>query len=428
MRIIHMLDSPSAWKSGIWYHRTHVPGNGLEARGHSTKQIAIGQEIPDEFMEYPNTVIFGRIYPEYTDPIDHMKKYKKQGTRVLYDIDDDYWAVDPTNPSRFVSNVFKDQYEGMMEECDAIITPSEILGKKIQKLKKNKKVFICHNSINFEHYKERPHERDMFEEERKKKIEYLNEAVKKLEIDEKLFPKFNDLFGKVLPKDNVLRIGYMGAASHWADLEIVVGVLEKLYEKYDFHFIIQGMVGEPLEAAIYYHNRLLDSNLQPEKNDYYKSSLAFYQKLKKLDITHIPFYPPELHPSVLSRADFDIGIAPLQDTEFNRGKSNIKFYEYASVGTVTLASDVEPYRSEVNYRAKNTFQDWYDKLEKLIVDEKYRKYLLKTQQDWVKEHRSIEKVAIDWELACQKPSKEGAPKVLNQDKSFLAKFKKKWQK
>lgn len=109
--------------------------------------------------------------------------------------------------------------------------------------------------------------------------------------------------------------------------------------------------------------------------------------------------------------DLDIGIAPLEDTEFNHGKSNIKFYEYASVGTCVLASDVEPYSEEVNYRAKNTFKDWYNKLEKLIVDKEFRLKTLKTQQEWVKKNRSTEAVGLPWELACQKP---GGGRVANQ--------------
>ena len=377
-RLLFVVDSPVAWKSGIWYHRIEIPSRGLNSRGHSTKQVAIGQTMPDEYMEYPNCVIMGRVYPEFANPVQLMKAYKKQGTRVIWDIDDDYWAVDPHNPSKFVSNVNKDQYEDLIRECDAVVTPSPVLAKKIKKLVKNKKVYICPNAIDFDDYKERPHEHDE------------------------------------------LLIGYMGAASHWKDLQIIVPVLEKLHEKYDFTFVIYGMTGEPLEAAMYGYQKMLNSGLQPEQTDYYNEALAFYDKLKNLKMVHIPFYPPEVHPSALSRADFDIGLAPLADSEFNRGKSNIKFYEYAAVGTAVLASDVEPYKQEVDYRAKNTFEDWYNKLEKLIVDENFRKDLAKKQQDWVKENRDVKKVAIDWEIACQK---EGGLPVLNQDKSLIGKIK-----
>ena len=369
MKILFMVESPDCWKSGIWFHRIETPSRALKKRGHGIKQIAIGNPVPQEFMDWPDTVVFGRIYNAAFDPIKLMRDYRKAGKRILYDMDDDFWQVTKDNPSVLVSNALKDQYEGMIREADAIITPSNILAKKFKKL--GKPVHICPNGINYGLYHERSHEH----------------------------------------KD--MMIGYMGAASHWKDLTIVIDALEELYRDYNFYFVIYGMVGEPMEAAMYSYGKTLGSGLQPEKNVYYKSALDFYSKLKKLKMIHIPFYPPELHPSVLARADFDIGIAPLENTEFNRGKSCIKFYEYAATGAVTLASDVEPYKSEVNYRAKNTKKDWYKKLKRLLDDDKFRKDLLEKQRKYVKETRNLDNLALDWELACQLPG--GLP-VLNQEK------------
>lgn len=374
-KIAFLVDTPTAWQSGIWFHRNETPSVGLRGRGHGVKQLVLTKDLPQDYLEFPDTVIFGRTYPPVSDAVKNMIEFKKAGKRVLYDIDDDFWAVSKDNPSVMVSNAFKDQYEGMMKECDAITTPSEVLGRKIQKLVK-KPVFICPNAIDYDVYYERPR------------------AYQGL-------------------PDNVVTIGYMGAASHWKDLSLIVDVLEALHKKYNFFFILYGLTGEPLEAAMYTYDRLNRGNFFPEKKAYFESALDFYSHLKKIRMIHIPFFPPEIHPSILSRADMDIGLAPLEDTEFNRGKSNIKFYEYAAVGTVTLASDVEPYKSEVNYRAKNNFKDWYEKLEKLIVDVEFRKKLLKEQQDWVKENRDIKKVALNWEIACQKP---GGLEVLNQQR------------
>jgi glycosyltransferase involved in cell wall biosynthesis len=369
MKILFMLDTPMAYQSGIWFHRNETPSTALSNRGHGIKQVAIGYTVPQQLMEWPDTVIFGRTYPAAYDPIKIMREYKKLGKRVLYDMDDDFWQVAKDNPSANVSNALKDQYEGMIREADAVITPSAILAKKFKKYF-NKPVFICPNGIDYTVYQERPREHQE------------------------------------------LIVGYMGAASHWKDLQLIGEVVEKLSEKYDFFFTIYGLTGEPLEAAVYSYQKILANNWQPEKNEYFKSALDFYAQLKRVKLLHIPFMPPELHPSVLSRADFDIGLAPLEDTEFNRGKSCIKYYEYASVGTVTLASDVEPYKSEATYRAKNTFKDWYNKLEKLIVDKEFRDKLLAEQQKWVKENRSVEAIGVAWELACQQP---GGLKVLNQE-------------
>jgi glycosyltransferase involved in cell wall biosynthesis len=368
MRIIFYLQELNEWKSGIWYHRQETPCRALAKRGHSTKQVVMGDRIPDEFMEFPNSVVMGRVYPDHTNPIKVMSDYRKQGKRVIYDIDDDYWTVDPDNPSKNVSNALKDQYEGLIREADALTTPSKVIAAKLKKLTK-KPIFFCPNGIDTDDYKERPHEHDR------------------------------------------LIIGYMGAASHWKDLSLIVEVLEKLRKKYDFIFVLYGMTGEPLEAAMYAYNRILSNGSLPEQNEYFKSALNFYDKLRTLEMYHVPFYPPELHPMSLSKADFDIGLAPLEDNEFNRGKSCIKFYEYATVGTATVASDVLPYKDEVDYRAKNTFKDWYNKIEKLIVDKKFREELAKKQQKWVLENRSLTQVGLAWEMALQK--QEGL-KVSNQ--------------
>ena len=366
-----MMESPTAFQSGIWLHRAETPCSALGKRGHAVKQVAIGVEVPKDLMEWPDVAIFGRAYPTQFDPIKIMRDYKKLGKRVIYDLDDDIWTVSKDNPSVLVSNALKDQYEGMIKEADAIITPSKVLAKKFKKHFK-KEVFICPNTASPELYTERPHQ-----------------------------------------NADTLKIGYMGAASHWKDLQLIGEVIAELSKKHDFLFTIYGLTGEPLQAAMYTYNKYVQYNLTPEKNNYLKEALKFYDGLKDTRFWHVPFMPPELHPHTLKMCDLDIGLAPLEDTEFNRGKSCIKFYEYARVGTVTLASDVLPYSDEVNYCAKNTFKDWYKKLEKLIVDEKFRLKILKEQQDWVSKHRSLENVGIMWEMALQRP---GGLKVLNQQK------------
>lgn len=374
MRITFILDNPTAWKSGIWFHRVQTPAWALDKRGHGIQQVALGKEIPKSILDNTDVAIFGRTYPPQVNPVEAMVAFKKAGARVLYDMDDDFWQVAKDNPSVLISNASKDQYEALIKEADAIITPSKALAKKFKKLIGGKEVFIAPNGIC-----------DLYK------------------------PRKKELDGLV--------IGYMGAASHWKDLQLIGEVLTELHKKHDFLFTIYGITGEPLEAAMYYYNRSIRQGLEPEKNDYMREALKFYTQIQKVPMYHWPFMPPELHPHTLAKMDFDIGLAPLQDTEFNHGKSCVKFYEYAATGTVTLASKVEPYKSEVNYCAKNTFKDWHNKLERLIVDVPFREKVLKQQQDFVQKHNSLEAIGLEWELAAQLPTREGAPTVLNQQKS-----------
>lgn len=74
--------------------------------------------------------------------------------------------------------------------------------------------------------------------------------------------------------------------------------------------------------------------------------------------------------------DFDIGIAPLADTVFNRSKSAIKAMEYAALGIPVIASDVEPYRNFVidgvtGYLIRRD-HEWAARLRELVNDEPMR--------------------------------------------------------
>ena len=358
-----MMDSPMAFMSGIWQHRIETPCAALAKRGHAVKQVAIGNEIPEHLLNWPDVVVFGRSYPAQYDPVKFMRQYKKLGKRVVYDMDDDFWEVAEDNPSVLVSNALKDQYESMIKEADVVISPSPVLLKKFKKHFKKTEAYLAPNGIDDEHYAERPHQ-----------------------------------------NEETLKIGYMGASSHWKDLQLIGEVIAELQQEHDFLFTIYGLTGEPLEAAIYTYNKILSHNFQPERRSYHQAAIDFYRQLEGARMWHVPFMPPELHPKTLSMCDLDIGLAPLEDTTFNRGKSNIKFYEYAAVGTVTLASDVVPYNTEVNYCAKNTKEDWKKKLRRLIEDKDFRLKTLKQQQEWVREHRSLEAIGLDWEVALQLPS------------------------
>lgn len=381
MNILIILDSKEPWRSGIWFHRNETPATALKLRGHAVRQVPL-EELNKTDIDWTDTVIFGRTYHPNLQPIDAVKAFKAKGKRVLYDMDDDFWQVAKSNPSALVSNAFKDQYESFVRECDAVITPSKVLAEKFKKLVKKKPVFICPNGIDFEKY---------------------------------YFPRAGN--------NQKLTVGYMGASSHWEDLYLVADALIEISKKHDFNFVLYGLCSEPIEAAVYAVQKILEQNSQPARRDYHASILQFWDKMKQVQWGHHVFMTPELHPGKLSFVNFDIGIAPLVDNEFNRGKSCIKFYEYAAVGTATLASDVEPYKSEVNYRAKNTTKDWVAKLEKLIVDKDFREKLAKEQMEWVKKYRSTGAIGVLWEIACQRPSNL---EVLNQKgwKKILNPFKK----
>jgi glycosyltransferase involved in cell wall biosynthesis len=83
---------------------------------------------------------------------------------------------------------------------------------------------------------------------------------------------------------------------------------------------------------------------------------------------------------LVEQSGFDIGIAPLLDTNFNSSKSGIKFMDYAALGLAVVCSDVGPYREvvrngETGLLVRNDEIAWYDALNRLVVDHQYRTQL-----------------------------------------------------
>ena len=91
---------------------------------------------------------------------------------------------------------------------------------------------------------------------------------------------------------------------------------------------------------------------------------------------------------------FDINIAPLADTRFNKCKSAIKFYEAAALKVPTLAQDSGPYHDEIidgdTGLLFKTREEFVDKLEMLVKDSDLRAKMGQRAHDWVREHRNAE--------------------------------------
>lgn len=163
-------------------------------------------------------------------------------------------------------------------------------------------------------------------------------------------------------------IGYMGGASHYADIHEsgVLPALERImHENKSIHFKAIGMLVEHYLPRARY---------------------TFEGGKRGTD------FFSEIYPNM----NFDIGIAPLVDNIFNQGKSNIKWQEMTRAGTALIASDQGPYKSLKNgYNAllvkDNTPEMWYQALKTLVDNPKKRQQLVKNAQLDVKMQWTLEK-------------------------------------
>lgn len=107
------------------------------------------------------------------------------------------------------------------------------------------------------------------------------------------------------------------------------------------------------------------------------------------DIRYIKGMPLLEYRAFMSQERFDIGLAPLHDSEFAKCKYFNKYLEYTLSGITGIYSKVEPYTyvvkdGENGLLAENTYQAWLDTLCKAIDDSTLRKQCLYCARDHVK--------------------------------------------
>jgi len=102
--------------------------------------------------------------------------------------------------------------------------------------------------------------------------------------------------------------------------------------------------------------------------------------------------------SIESYLDFlgsiDVGIAPLLPTQYNQGRSDVKFLEYASCGIVGIYQNLEPYRNSVKDGDTglffNTPEELINQLDRLYQDTKLRLHIRDQAYDYVSKQRRME--------------------------------------
>lgn len=329
--------------------RNKIVGKKLEERGHKAFYKSTAFNV--DFEDY-DIFIFNRFYEGTL--LKYMSFLKSRGKTIIYETDDNYEAIDENNPFMKIKDISVLSSRELIGFADGITVSTPELKAEIKAQFPEKSVYVIPNALDFTQYKIR------------------NGGNKKL------------------------RIGFQGSNIHVQDLLIVIDAVAQLQKEYGFEFYIFGIDDRPLDEL---NKFCLEYTGQKWK--WMEDFPKLYEKLQVMEYVHVPSVPYEDFRKKLSELNLDIGIAPLTDTRFNRSKSCLKFYEYAAVGTVTLASKVIPYTDEMDEAdlVKNRHDRWLSKLRKLITDEQYRKDRAYAQRSWVFDNRNIDKVVENWEQA-----------------------------
>lgn len=239
---------------------------------------------------------------------------KQTGMRLVYDIDDDLIGIaESDHPEREVYARYKPGIELLASQANAVHVSTGPLRDKLKVLNDN--VRVVPNAL-----------------------------------DEELW-RLAETRPPRLPGQPV-SILYMGTQTHGADFEMVKPALSRIKAAY----------GEKVRIVI------VGVTQDRSKTDGYE----FVDAPARVGGSYAAFVE-----WLVEQNGFDIGIAPLLDTNFNLSKSGIKFMDYAALGLAAVCSDVGPYREvvrngETGLLVRNDETAWYDALNRLVEDHDFR--------------------------------------------------------
>jgi glycosyltransferase involved in cell wall biosynthesis len=177
-------------------------------------------------------------------------------------------------------------------------------------------------------------------------------------------------------RDDTFRIIWMASASHRVDQRIISGALEWASKQDGVEVTVVG-------SAIQH----LDLNRIPWIN-----SLEDYRRVMV-----------EIAP--------DVGVCPLRDTPFSRGKSDLKALEYAMAGALPVISKLEPYEpwqplvGEACLEAQ-TVDEWFETLRWCVENRDEVRAMAKRARAHVLASRTVEATRQAWADAISVPVHE----------------------
>lgn len=197
------------------------------------------------------------------------------------------------------------------------------------------------------------------------------------------FPEFTPHMGC----DSV-KIGFAGSLDRGSDVNAILGeVLECVKRKYGNRVQFE-FVGVKPDCAEKIH-----ANVMP-----YMDSYKQYRE-------------------TIASLEWDIGLAPMPDTEFHSCKYINKYIEYASIGATGIFSCVEPYsrlREEMGIGAlcENTSEAWFEALCMMIEDNNRRERARRAAYEYVRQEMNLHAVSERFFEELRKAFEYRAPKTV----------------
>jgi processive 1,2-diacylglycerol beta-glucosyltransferase len=293
-----------------------------------------------------DVIVIDRTWSPGISPVaakELVKRARADGAYVVYSIDDNLLDLRPEGFNRWPFTT-----EELMavrcfaREADGIIVTTELLKERLTRLNEN--IFVVPNVL-----------------------------------DERLWGTKSTVEKPANVGNKRKVLGYMGTHTHDSDLGMILQALRETLRKHAGRVELQ-LIGCVADRAV----------------------LEAFGGLpvRVLDVGDNVEYPAFVR-WMVKNVEWDLAIAPLNDDDFTRCKSDIKFLDYSAIGIAGIYSRVAPYENTVShlqtgYLADNRTQDWVEAFQCMLSDDSLRRGIARQAQDYVFSTRTLEHCAKNW--------------------------------
>jgi glycosyltransferase involved in cell wall biosynthesis len=359
MSKIKLLVVPSD-RTGVGKFRSVDPHIFLQNMYGDDFHVDIIYDVPYDdlnFWTQYQIVSFHRsLGPDFEKANALIQTLNSLGIATVCDIDD-YWMPGKEHPIHDIIrfNKINEKIIANLKVAKYVTTTTTIFADEIMKLNKN--VIVFPNAINPE----------------------------------------ESQFKQPTPESDKLRIGWLGGSSHLHDIQLLDQSFSKLSQYKDkLQFVLCGFdtrgtiteiiqeTGEhkkrnilPHETVWAQYEKIFTQNFSYLSDEYKNYLLKYNQEVypNENQESYIRIWTKPVTSYAKNYSKFDVSLAPIKNTMFNRMKSQLKVIEAGFYKKAIIASDLGPYTIDLKHCLKNgEFVDG----NALLVDEN------RNHSDWAK--------------------------------------------